>query len=111
MRVEQLRLLFNPTVFLYSSPYFLKEIFDFIEYPDEKGTIDLKSVPSYAVITRHYNYVITHWVTEEMFEFLNYVKKRVTLIQTYEYMLKTNPDFDLVKALQFMLTNNLMIII
>ena len=107
-RVEKLRVLFNPTVFLYSSPYFLKDILDFIEQPNEKDTIDLKQAPCYAVITRYYNHVVTHWVSEEMFDFFNYIKKRFTLIQSYESMLKANPDFDLVSALQFMLKNDLL---
>jgi hypothetical protein len=107
-RMEQLRLLFNPTVFLYSSRYFLKDIFDLIEHPDEKDTIDLKPVPCYVVITRHYNHVVIHWVSEEMFNFFSYIKKRFTLIQSYECLLKANPDFDLVAALQFMLKNNLL---
>jgi hypothetical protein len=107
-RLEKLRLFFNPTVFLYSSPFYLKDILELVESPAEKGNIDLQLVPCYAVITRQRHHVLTHWVSQAMFEFLNYIKKRFTLTQSYEYTLQQNPTFDLISALQFLLKNELL---
>lgn len=106
--IEELYLIFNPTVLFYSSPYSLKNIFDLIENPVGKDKIDLQLAPCYAVITRQYNQVMIHWVSQAMFDFFNYLKKRFTFMQSCEYILKTNPDFDLVAALEFMLKNELL---
>ncbi len=107
-RQDKLSVLFNPTVFLYSSPFFLKDIFDLVEHPAEKGTIDLQFIPCYAVISRQHHEVLTHWVSQEMFDFLNHIKKRFTVTQSYEYMLQANPAFNLSTALQFLLKHELL---
>lgn len=104
---EKLRLRFNPTVFLYSSSYFLKDIFDLIENPTKNESINLQSVHSYVVISRQHNQVHTHWVSEEMFHFFNQIKKRFTLMQSYEYTLQKYPNFNLTTVLQFMFKNEL----
>ncbi|HAT8173706.1 TPA: DUF2063 domain-containing protein, partial [Legionella pneumophila] len=65
-RVEKLTLLFNPSVFLYSSPYYLKNIFDLIENPQETDSIDFQQIPSYTVISRQNDQIITHWITQDL---------------------------------------------
>ena len=106
--LEKLRLQFNPTLFLHCSSYFLKDIFDLVEHPGEKDIIDLKCVPCYAIINRDHKNVVIYWISGEMFDFIKCIKKGFTLIQSYEYLIKTTPDFDLVATLQFMLKNNLL---
>jgi hypothetical protein len=105
--IEKLRLRFNPSVFLHSSSYALKAICDLIDNPTN-DKIQVQSVPSYVVIARHEHSVFTHWISKEQFTFLNLLKKRCTLLQSYEYMLKKNPDFNLAEALQFMIKNFLL---
>ncbi|MCL9683842.1 HvfC/BufC N-terminal domain-containing protein [Legionella maioricensis] len=107
-RLEKLRLRFNPTVFLYSSPFFLKEILELVEHPTEKEDIALQVEPCYAVISRQHHQVLIHWVSQDLFDFLNYIKKRCTLTQSYEYMLQVNPTFDLIPALHFLIKNELL---
>lgn len=106
--LEKLRLRFNPSVFLYSSFYCLKDIFDLIDNPNKNKKIQLQLVSSYAVIARQNHHVRTHWVSKEIFEFFNQIKKRCTLMQSYEYMLNINPDFDLTAVLQFISKNALL---
>lgn len=105
---EKLCLRFNPTVFLYSSPYFLKDIFDLIENPTKNDKINLQLIPSYIVISRQHNQVDTHWISKDMFDFFNQIKNRHTLIQSHDYTLQKYPDFDLTTTLQFMLKNGLL---
>lgn len=106
---ETLRLRFNPTVFLYSSPYFLKDIFDLIENPIEHERINLQLTHSYVVISRQHHQIHTHWVSEEIFDFFSQIKKHYTLMQAYEYTLQKNPNFDLTTVLQFMFKNELLL--
>lgn len=108
-RAEQLTLLFNPTVFLYSSPYYLKNIFDLIENPMETDSIDFQQIPSYAVISRQKNQIImTHWITQDLFHFLCHIKAGASLGFAYQNTLENNLDFDLLNALQFLLRNEVL---
>ncbi|CZI55472.1 TPA: putative DNA-binding domain-containing protein [Legionella pneumophila] len=107
-RVEKLILLFNPSVFLYSSSYYLKSIFDLIEHPTETGSIDFQQIPSYAVISRQKNQTVIHWITHDLFHFLCHIKAGASLGFAYENTLENNPDFDLLTALQFLLRNELL---
>ncbi|HAU2525121.1 TPA: DUF2063 domain-containing protein [Legionella pneumophila] len=107
-RVEKLILLFNPSVFLYSSSYYLKNIFDLIENPTETGSIDFQQIPSYAVISRQKNQTVIHWITHDLFHFLCHIKAGASLGFAYENTLENNPDFDLLTALQFLLRNELL---
>lgn len=106
--VGKLCLIFNPSVFLYSSPYYLKNIFELIENPVEIDFINFQHLPSYVVIVRQKNQVLTHWITKDMFTFLSYLKDKVTLEQSYENTLENNPNFDLFSGLQFLLKNELL---
>ncbi|KTD03307.1 DNA-binding domain-containing protein [Fluoribacter gormanii] len=103
-----LRLVFNPSVHLFSSLYSLKEIIDFIEWPDEKKIINLQHIPCYAVISRQNSQVVTHWISKDLFHWFTCIQNRVTLMQSYEGMCQINPDFDLIAGLQFMLKNRLL---
>ncbi|HIC7358825.1 TPA: DNA-binding domain-containing protein [Legionella pneumophila] len=107
-RVEKLTLIFNPSVFLYSSPYYLKNIFTLIENPLETDSIDFQQIPSYAVISRQKNQTMTHWITQDLFHFLCHIKAGASLGLAYENTLENNPDFDLLTALQFLLRNELL---
>ncbi|HAT6936079.1 TPA: DUF2063 domain-containing protein [Legionella pneumophila] len=107
-RLEKLTLLFNPSVFLYSSPYYLKNIFDLIENPQETDSIDFQQIPSYTVISRQNDQIITHWITQDLFQFLCHIKAGISLGCAYENVLENNPDFDLLTALQFLLRNELL---
>lgn len=106
--LEKLHLVLNPTVFLYSSHYGLKDIFDLIDSPNEHDQVDLQCTPCYVAITRQRNQVVTHWLSKEIFEFLNCINREFTLMQSYECVLEANPDFDLASALQFMFEHELL---
>ncbi|ERH41396.1 hypothetical protein N751_17135, partial [Legionella pneumophila str. Leg01/11] len=106
--IEEICLVFNPSVYLFSSPYVLKDIIDLIENPNEKINVILQREPCYAVINRQTNHVVTHWLSESQFYFFNSIKKGFTLMQSFELILKTNPDFDLVASLQMLLKNDLL---
>ena len=101
-------LVFNPSVNLFSSLYSLREIIEFIERPDDSKVIDLQHIPSYAVIVRQNSQVVTHWISKDLFHWLVCLQNRIPLMQSYEYICKINPDFDLVAGLQFMLKNRLL---
>ncbi|CEG58311.1 conserved protein of unknown function [Legionella fallonii LLAP-10] len=105
--LEELCLVFNPSVYLFSSPYVLKDIIDLIENPNETINVILQREPCYAIINRQTNHVVTHWLSESQFYFFNSIKNGFTLMQSYELILKTNPDFDLVASLQMLLKNDL----
>ncbi|WP_454783231.1 HvfC/BufC N-terminal domain-containing protein [Legionella sp. WA2022007384] len=104
----EVRLVFNPSVYLFSSLYSLKEIIEFIEHSDDNKVIDLQHIPSYAVIARQNCQVVTHWISKDLFHWLVCLQNRTHLMQSYEYICKINPDFDLVAGLQFMLKNHLL---
>ncbi|WP_182393174.1 DNA-binding domain-containing protein [Legionella sp. PC997] len=102
-----LRLVFNPSVHLFSSLYSLKEIIEFIEWPDGKK-IDLRHIPSYAVIARQKSQVMTHWISKDLFDWLACLKNRTPLMHAYDHITTFNPDFDLVAGLEFILKNRLL---
>ncbi len=106
--LDELELLFNPSVFLYSSAYTLKTIFDFVAYPEQYEQVELELTPSYVVITRQHNRVWTHWISQELYDFFNYVKTGTTLVQANAYLFKINPSFNLVGVLEFMLRTQLL---
>lgn len=106
--VDKLCLIFNPSVFLYSSPYYLKNIFELIENPFEISTINFQHLPSYAVIARQKKQILTHWITNDLFHFLCHIKKGSPLGQSYESTLENHPDFNLFSGLQFLLQNELL---
>ncbi len=105
---NELYLVFNPSLHLFSSAYSLKDIIDLIERPNEIDRINLQLGPCYAVITRKHNQVITHWISHEMFDFFTYIQSRIPLMQSYELTENKHPEFDLVAALEFMLKNHLL---
>lgn len=105
---EEIYLIFNPSVYLFSSPYSLKEIVDLIERPDEKQIINLRPVECYVVISRQYHCVSIHWISQDMFRFFMFLQNRLSLTHAYEAVYKTNSDFDLHAALQFIRENHLL---
>ncbi|AUH72917.1 DUF2063 domain-containing protein [Legionella sainthelensi] len=105
---EKMYLIFNPSVYLFSSPYSLKEIVDLIERPDEKQNINLQSIECYIIISRQYHRVIIHWISQDMFQFFMSIQNCLSLIHAYEAVCKTNPDFNLHAALQFIRENHLL---
>ncbi|HAU0201929.1 TPA: DUF2063 domain-containing protein [Legionella pneumophila] len=104
---EQLCLLLNPSLHLFSSPYLLKEIIDLIEGVHEGNQINLQQEVCYAVINRQYNQVVTHWVTQDLYDFFTCINSQFSLKHSYELIVNKHPDFNLVEALQFMLKNHL----
>ncbi|WP_058516073.1 DNA-binding domain-containing protein [Legionella santicrucis] len=105
---KEIYLIFNPSVYLFSSPYSLKEIVNLIEMPDEKQNINLQPVACYAVISRQYHRVTVHWISQDMFRFFISLQNRLSLIHAYETVYEINPDFDVHAALQFIRKNHLM---
>ena len=105
--IEKLHVVFNSSVFLYTSSYHLKNIFDLLNNPDASEKIDLLQKQSYAVIVRQQGNVQIHWIAADLFAFLNQLKEGHTLLQAYENTLHTYPQFELVPALQFILNHQL----
>lgn len=105
---EKIYLIFNPSVYLFSSPYSLKEIVDLLESSDEKQNIHLQSVECYIIISRQYHRVTIHWIPQDMFRFFMSIQNRLSLIHAYEAVCETNPDFNLHEALQFIQENHLL---
>lgn len=106
--IEELCFFFNPSVYLFSSPYILKDIINLIENPNEQPSVTLQHEPCYAVISRQTHEVVTIWLSENQFYFFKAIKDGFTMMQSYELILKTSPDFDLVAALQILLENDLL---
>ncbi|ARB91112.2 DUF2063 domain-containing protein [Legionella longbeachae] len=105
---EKIYLIFNPSVYLFSSPYSLKEIMDLIERPEEKQNIHLRSVECYIVISRQYQRVTIHWISQDMFRFFISLQNGFSLTHAYEAVYEANPDFNLPGALQFIKENHLL---
>lgn len=104
----ELYLYLNPSLNLFSSPYSLKEVVNFLENPLEGKTIDLHHIPSYAVIYRQNSHVETQWISQDLFHFIKYIKNRIPLMKSYEMILENNPQFDLIEGLGFMIRYDLL---
>lgn len=106
--IEQIGWVFNPSVYLFSSFYGLKDIIDLINDPQKTDHVIFYKEPCYAVISRPFNHVVTYWLSESQFYFLKLLKKGFSLPQSFECVLKKDHAFDLVECLQIVLTNRLL---
>lgn len=104
-QIETFIFTLNPSLYLYTAPYELKNIFSLIDSPTTKETIDLQIIPCYVLLIRQQHQVMMHWLTQDRFDFFSEIKRGQTLKQAYEHVRKENPEFDLTSALQFMLNN------
>lgn len=104
-QLDHLQIILNPTLFLYSAPYSLSEIFELMENSDTGKQLDLKSKASYALICRPENQVNIFWVNEDLYRFLENIQQQKLLLTAFENTVITFPEFDLLAALQFILLN------
>lgn len=106
---KKLQLIFNPSVYFFSSDYLLKEVIALVENPDEVEKIILQQTPSYAVVFRQYNQVLLRWIEQDRFNFFINIKNGISLLKSYKMIRKSNADFDLTEALQFMVDHQLIL--
>lgn len=103
---EGLSFSFLPSVFTLESGFALDEIVALIANPELP---EIKSIfkKTYAIIARPNCEVLTFWVNADVWYFTTLLLNNQTLGAVYKAVIKQYPDFDLTKALQFLLQENL----
>lgn len=103
---ERLILTCNPTLHLFSCSYSLRNIFSLLENPQSE--IYLQAIPNFLILSRYDGKVKMHWVTEDIFNFLQLIQQKHPVQHAYATVIKNFPEFDLIAAWQFILENELL---
>jgi hypothetical protein len=98
---------FLPSVILYQSTYPLDKILDIANNPDApEWVLSLKTTS--VLILRPQHKVLSFWIESDLYLFLDLLNQANSLSDAVESVLIEYPDFDLTKAIQFMLQNRMM---
>ena len=82
--IENLKIKFLPSIFLYESKYPIDQINEVTSNPDAPA-IDLEKRGSYAIIYRPYLEVITLWISHEEYVFFNALSCGMSLSEAIRY--------------------------
>ncbi|MBS0289260.1 MAG: putative DNA-binding domain-containing protein [Proteobacteria bacterium] len=102
-QLVNLKFEFNPCVILFRSRYPLDKIMELLSSHDITYQINLDKRAACALITRLERKVVTFWLSGMDWYFIKQLKSGKKLINALNKTLRKYPDFDLTKALHFML--------
>ena len=105
-KIEEIRFLFLPSVFLLTAQFPIHRIQDIIEQPDAPA-IDLQHEITTAIIARPKGQILTLFVSQDLGLFFKYLHDGQTLGQATAQTSIPYPDFDLSTAIHLLLKHSL----
>jgi hypothetical protein len=101
--IEESVLKFIPSLYLFKSEYSLDKIQEIIDNPNA-DSIKLENLPSYAIIARPENSVITLWVSEEYYIFFENLRRGLALGKVIQKITDLYSNFDLASMIHFLIS-------
>jgi len=98
------RFSFHPSVFLFESTFPIDLINNVVTNPDA-DSFDLHLKPTYVIIGRSNSRSSVHFISKSYWEFFACLKNKYSLQEAYEEV-QSVEEFDLVRALSLLLSNN-----
>lgn len=104
-KIEYAVFSFIPSCLLFTSKY---PIYDINEIVDQENAeaINLNNTPSYGIVARPQDEVITFFVSKGLWEFINYLMKGFSILQSIKAM-AVDSDFNLSEGIAFLLQKQL----
>ena len=104
--IESIKLVFLPTMFLFSSIFPITKIQEVIQNPDA-SEVNLNEGGMHLMVARIGNEVLTFSLSPDLWLFVQCIKSGMTLGQSTEEVIGKYPDFDLALAIHFLLQKQL----
>ena len=105
-KIDNISFTLIPSLFLFSSSFPINDIQEIIENPNS-SSINLTSTQAYNIILCPEDEVITFWIEQNLWKFIQYLTKGKTLAQATHKIQEKHPDFNLSDAIHFILEKQL----
>lgn len=106
-QIEAIGFSFLPSVFMFSSAYPIHDIQEIALNQDASPIQLSQGNRHYAILSRPGNEVLTSWISEDLWCFIDSLKKGLSLKTALDFTLKKHADFDLTNAIYFMFQKQL----